>query len=102
MTLVYTHENLILVMNINTALQNAGIKTQIKNQYAAGGRGEIPCFETWPEVWVTSQFQLKQAQEIVANIMSQEHQPDWYCQKCNEQNGAAFDFCWQCDTAKPH
>lgn len=101
MTLVYTHENLMLVMNMEAALQSAGIKTYIKNQFSAGGRGEIPCFETWPELWVTSEFQLEQAKEIVANIMSQEQQPDWHCKNCDEQNGAAFDFCWQCDAAKP-
>lgn len=102
MTLVYTHENLTLVVNVSTALQNAGIKTQIKNQYAAGGRGEIPCFETWPEVWVASRFQVKQAKEIVAQITLESTQPDWQCTHCTELNGAAFDFCWHCDSPKPY
>ena len=101
MTLVYTHENLLLVMNINSVLEQAGIKTQVKNTFSAGGRGEIPVFETWPEVWVHYSNQVERAKQLVAEITSKQEKEDWYCSSCGETNGYSFDFCWQCEQEKP-
>lgn len=101
MTLVYTHENLALVMNMNTLLEQAGVKTQIKNEFAAGGRGEIPCFETWPEVWVLQDNHVEKAKRLVREVIEKQNKPDWVCLQCGEENGSAFEFCWQCDTLKP-
>jgi hypothetical protein len=100
MNLVYTHQNIALVMNINTVLMNAGIKTQIRNEYSAGGSGEIPCFETWPEVWVVQENHLAKAQLLVSEVMKKDAAPDWICDTCGESNGPAFDFCWQCSTMR--
>lgn len=102
MKLVYTHENITLVSNVSALLENAGIKTQIKNQYSMGGRGEIPVFETWPEVWVTEARHVEKAEHLIDQLLNKQSDPDWVCPSCGEQNGAMFDFCWQCEVEKPN
>lgn len=97
MKLVYTHENRYIVNNINNLLQNCGIKTQLKNEYAAGAAGDLAVFDTWLEVWVDEQ-QLEQAQGIIEQVQNQPDN-DWICNQCQESNPSSFSYCWNCQTA---
>ena len=96
MKLIYTHENLALVTNAQALLEAAGIDSEVRNQFAVGGRGELPVFETWPELWVLHDRHIASAQRIIESL--QHPQPDrpWDCEGCGENNADSFEFCWRC------
>ena len=107
MKLAYTNENRFLVENARNVLENAGIETVLKNEYALGALGEIAPFETWMEVWAVKETDYDKAMAIVAEIKTPEHAGNksaWICPECGEENAASFDLCWNCQTernAKP-
>jgi len=96
---VYTHENRMIVFNMKNVLQEAGIETVVVNEFAAGGAGDLPTFDTWPELWIEDETRLEQARAIVKEILSDDINDARYCQKCGEQNEAAFRICWNCGNA---
>ena len=96
---VYTHENRMIVFNMKNVLQGEGIETVVVNEYAAGGAGDLPTFDTWPELWVDDEAMLAQAQAIVEKIGSAGAKAARYCRKCGEQNDVAFRICWNCGQA---
>lgn len=93
---VFTHENRLILFNIRNVLQREGIETRVVNEFAGGGMGDLPAFETWPELWVDDKGSCDEARQIVATIMADSESASWYCQGCQEQNGAAFRLCWNC------
>nr|WP_010130420.1 DUF2007 domain-containing protein [Microbulbifer agarilyticus] len=99
--LVYTHENIAIASNIQSILEAAGIETVLKNEYSGAGRGELGVFDTWPEVWVCSDTMYEKARRIVDSITELPEGAEWRCQRCGEENGAAFCVCWYCQSAKP-
>ena len=52
MKLVYTHPSHIIVSQARSALEMAGIKCSMRNEYASGALGELAPIDTWPELWV--------------------------------------------------
>lgn len=100
MELVYTHENFFLVSNAQALLENAGIDATIKNEFTGGARGDIPAFETWPEVWVEGD-DLIRAQEVLSVLKTPSSGGEWFCRKCQEQNFSNFTLCWNCQAMRP-
>lgn len=100
MKLVYTHENLFLVGNAKALLENAGIRVEIKNEFTGGGRGELPVFETWPELWVETAADYQRARTLLDAMQSTEQGAPWTCPQCDETNGPAFEVCWKCGTGR--
>jgi len=98
MKLVYTHENRFLVGNASNLLEQAGIKTLWKNEFASGAIGEVSPFDTWPELWVLDDDDYLVATEIITTALSDKNAPEWICPQCQEKNDAAFEHCWQCQT----
>jgi hypothetical protein len=96
---VYTHENRMIVFNMKNVLQGEGIETVVVNEFAAGGAGDLPTFDTWPELWVEDEDKLEQARAIVEEVLSAGTKAAWYCRRCGEQNDAAFQICWNCGNA---
>ncbi|REL27234.1 DUF2007 domain-containing protein [Thalassotalea euphylliae] len=99
--LIYTHENPVVVANVQNLLTMAGIEVLLKNQFASGGVGELAAVDAWPELWLVNERQAEKAQQIIANAKRQGQREDWFCPHCKEQNGAAFEVCWQCETPFP-
>ncbi|MEE8364979.1 MAG: DUF2007 domain-containing protein [Gammaproteobacteria bacterium] len=93
---LYTHENRLIIYNLKNVLQHAGIASQVINEYASGGAGDLATFETWPELWVSDSDQFDQAESILCNIVAAHSGQEWYCRGCQEKNGAAFELCWNC------
>ena len=58
---VFTHENRMIVYNMRNLLQGEGIETVMKNEFSGGGVGDLPAFDTWPEVWVCDEAQAELA-----------------------------------------
>jgi len=98
MELVYSNDQLLMVNNVKNLLQNAKIDSQLKNEFLAGGAGDLSPFDTWPELWVDEKDAA--SARVVINQMSDDSNIVWLCSTCNEENPAAFDICWQCETNK--
>lgn len=101
MKLVYTHENNILVSNVQNLLEDAGIEIELRNQYAGGAKGELPVFMTWPEVWVVNEKDLSRARQLIELLDNPPQGDTWKCEWCEELNEPGFDFCWRCQNPKP-
>lgn len=100
MKLVYTNENKIIVENIRNLLAMEGIESVLRNEYAGGGMGELPPVETWPEIWVEPE-DYSRAEVLVDNLMNAAPKEGWLCRGCGEENAAAFEICWNCQSQKP-
>jgi len=87
-----------MVWDVKNSLELAGYQCHIRNEYAAGGAGDIAPIETWPEIWLDNDEQFENAvnylnSDILKSVPSGK---DWLCGNCGEINGASFEFCWHC------
>lgn len=96
MKLVYTHENRLMVGNARGLLEAQGIDVTLRNEYVSGVTGEVPVFDTWPELWVVRDRDYERARNILDAAFSETLEAPWQCRGCGEQNAASFDFCWRC------
>jgi len=99
MQLVYSNAQLVLVVNAQNTLQEAGIESQLKNEFLAGAAGDLSPFDTWPELWV-SPADVDKASALIDAISSVQGS-DWRCRECGEENGSAFEQCWKCSEERP-
>ena len=95
---VFTHENRMIVYNLRNLMQAEGIKCMIRNEFAGGGVGDLPAFDTWPELWVDDNS-LTRAETLLRDMDERRSRGDWFCRGCGEANDAAFELCWQCGRA---
>ena len=93
---VYTSENRLLVGNARGLLEAQGIEVTMRNEYVAGVTGEVPVFETWPELWVVRDRDYERACRIINAAFNEGPGKPWHCRQCGEENAASFEFCWQC------
>ena len=96
MKLVYTHENRLMVGNARGLLEAQGIEVTLRNEYVSGVTGEVPVFDTWPELWVVRDRDYERARNILASALGEAAGEPWQCRLCGEHNEASFDFCWRC------
>jgi len=101
MKLLYTNENRYLVNNIQNIVDNAGISTMLKNEFAAGAAGDLVPHETWLELWVIEDRDYDQAVLLLDNTFSKASDATWQCNQCKETNNASFEFCWNCQNEMP-
>lgn len=100
MKLIYTHENRFIVANAKNILESHGIELVVRNEYTAGAMGEVSPFDTWLELWLTDDSDYERAGDILKNALSDSSAPGWTCDRCHEENGAAFELCWHCGREK--
>ncbi|TPH14620.1 DUF2007 domain-containing protein [Litorilituus lipolyticus] len=96
MKMVYSNENSFLVNNVKNIIEAQGIQVFIKNEYAQGAVGEISAFDSWPELWVVNDSDVKQAELIIKTNQNQTSYTQWICNNCCESNDASFELCWKC------
>ena len=105
MILIYTHENRYLVHNIQNIVENTGIDTLLRNQFAAGGVGDLAPHQTWLELWVINDADRDKAIEAIdlsfLPVNNIEEGIQWVCGECKENNDISFEVCWQCLTPAP-
>lgn len=101
MKLIYTRENRFLVYNIQNIVENAGITTILKNEYASSAAGDLAPHETWLELWVLQDDDYPLAMMAIKAAFDHKDDSGWVCQKCSENNNASFELCWQCQTERP-
>ncbi len=98
--LIYTHPNLYQVINIQNILNLKNIKTNVRNEFAAGGAGELSPVDVWPELRLEDEHDEALAKELIDKavlVVAEE----WFCGDCGETNDGSFEVCWQCQSEKP-
>lgn len=100
MKLIYTSEDRFIVWGVKNALELAGYNCHIRNEFAAGGMGDIAPIDTWPEVWLDNDEYYEVALDYIESsiLKSTSAGHDWTCKHCGEINDASFEFCWNCNT----
>lgn len=98
---VYTAADPLLVGHVEALLDGRGIPCVVRNRHLAGGVGELPPIEVWPEIWVHDEDAFA-AERLVAELET-ESAPgtEWRCPECGERVEGQFGMCWRCGTAAP-
>lgn len=86
----------MILGSMSSALNEIGIKTEVRNDILGGATGEIAPGETWIELWVVDDHQAASATKRIKEIIELPERDDWVCNHCQESNPATFDLCWQC------
>ncbi len=91
-----------MVWQVKHLLAEHHIPCFIKNEYAIGAMGELSPLDALPEVWLTDDEWLPQANKLIAELLGSKVQKrDWYCATCHEHNDGSFEVCWQCGHPSP-
>ena len=100
MKLIYTHENLILVVHAKNLLEQQGLYVTLKNEFARGAVGDISALSAWPEVWVMNDEDYDAGVKIISEAVLESSSESWVCKSCSEENDGSFDSCWNCESDK--
>jgi len=100
---LYTSSDSFLMQSVKSELDALAIPYMVKNEYASGAVGELPWQEAQPELWLLDESWAAKANSVVDALTNSDSskQRGWHCNQCDEQNGAAFDVCWQCSHPRP-
>ena len=86
-----------MVQCLRTVLESRGIPCEVRGIDRGIGIGELPPIECWPELWVTDDARIQEAEAIVAeSIRAEATQETWRCPECGEEVEAQFGACWKC------
>lgn len=95
-----TAESLITIRHYRNLLESEGIACQIRNEYLGSILGEVPFFETWPELWIVRDLDFDRAKQLIDGAAADESPGSaWSCPNCGEENEGQFAACWNCGTA---
>ena len=100
---VYSSHLGLMVGHMKNILESHSIPCVIRNEYLAGGAGELPPTECWLELWVERDIDYERARGIVEEALQSQHQggEPWSCPGCGEWLERQFDVCWRCGTERP-
>lgn len=94
---IYSANNLPDAYLIQGLLAEAGIESQILNEYAQGGLGEIPFTQTYPEIWLLNERDITKAKKIINQFeQTPSETGKLLCKNCHELNPDTFETCWHC------
>ena len=96
---VYSTADIIMAGHVQSLLEADNIPCIVKNQSLAGGIGELPINECWPEIWVLNDEDSSEAEQIIQATLSPSEQAPWHCQ-CGEDIEGQFSVCWNCGREK--
>ncbi|GAB3280713.1 DUF2007 domain-containing protein [Parahaliea aestuarii] len=100
MSAIFSHPQLVVVHQIASLLQQSGIATELRNEYAAGAAGELSPIDAWPQLWLRDSRQADWAREVIRQFQHAEPGPDWHCPACNNTSPDTFETCWHCGAAR--
>ena len=89
-------ETIVTITHYQNLLAAEGIKTEIRNQHLGGIMGEMPVFETWPQLWVINDLDFDRASQLISSVESESPGEPWTCGHCGEENEGQFAACWNC------
>lgn len=77
-------------------LLDHGIATRVFDQYAWGGRGELP-MDQFPRLVLEDEACYERARRLLAQYeRGVIAGPPWCCRGCHEQVDGGFELCWNC------
>ena len=102
---LFTSQDAFELQAVRSELDALSIPYLVKNEFASGAIGELPWQDSQQEVWLVDDSWHARASRVIAPFIQQSNNNeasgnDWVCSNCNEENGSAFDVCWQCGTDK--
>ena len=89
-------ESIVTINHYKNLLASEGIATKIRNEHLGSIMGEIPFFETWPQLWVVNDLDYDRACQLIESVESESPQEPWNCKRCGEANEGQFSACWSC------
>ena len=89
-------ETIVTITHYKNVLAAEGIPTEIRNQHLGGIMGEMPVFETWPQLWVINDLDFDRASQLISSVESESPGEPWTCGHCGEENEGQFAACWNC------
>ena len=94
---VYRAATLPDVAHARNLLTAAGIPSEIRNQFLAGAAGDLPMFETWPQLLV-DEIDEARALGVLRRAQRPVEGEAWTCRQCGERLEPQFTACWRCGT----
>ena len=93
----------LMVGHLRNVLEAEGIRCQVRNEFLAGGAGEIPPTECWPELWVERPIDYERAEKLIQETLAAEETlgKPWTCVRCGETLEPQFESCWNCGEHRP-
>jgi hypothetical protein len=83
---------------VRDALLRHGIEATVQNAYS--GHSAVPEFRPPADIWVTHDMDYDAARLLVKETLStidgNREAPPWCCARCNTENPATFELCWNC------
>jgi len=100
---IYSAGNITDAYLLHNLLTEARIETQILNEYAQGGVGELSFTHAYPELWLVNAVDRERARNIIETF-EQRQDPigSIPCPHCDENNPDSFEVCWRCQTPLVH
>ncbi len=89
-------ETLVTINHYKNLLASEGIPTQVRNQHLGSIMGEMPVFETWPQLWVINDLDYDRALQLLEAVDAESPTESWTCRRCGEENEGQFGACWNC------
>ena len=65
---VYEDQDMTMVGYYQSLLEEDGVKTMVKNEYAALATGEIPFTQVYPELWVSDDADYERSVELIRSL----------------------------------
>lgn len=96
---LYASNNTLLLEQLQSALEEAGIAVVMRNMNRTGqAAGELPPIVCWPEIWLRDAQQLEAARPVLDSVLAAIEHPGspWICPQCGEQLEGQFGSCWRC------
>jgi hypothetical protein len=97
---VYSGMNLAETTHFKNLLEQAGIASFIKNLYLTSAVGDLPPFDSWPQLWVYRDDDASRAEDVIREALRPPlglaSAAPWRCASCGESNEAQFAACWRC------
>jgi hypothetical protein len=94
---LYAAADIIEAQLLKDLLREAGIATEIFNQNARSGTGEIPFTHAYPELWLRDEQDHARARQIIDEYENIDVPAGVIvCRHCQEENPRNFASCWQC------
>ncbi|WP_193214820.1 putative signal transducing protein [Luteolibacter marinus] len=102
---VFDHIDFTIVGHLQSVLEAAGIRTEIRNEGGSGAAGELPFTQVYPELWVLENQDEARARALIKEFRDREHEipvgPAWTCPACGEEIEGQFAECWNCGAENP-
>jgi hypothetical protein len=96
---VWSGATLADTTHLKNLLEHAGIDSFIKNAYLGSALGELPVYDSTPELWVFADADAARAEALLLDAMrptTGTSAGTWRCPACGESIEGQFAECWRC------